>query len=440
MSQKLILLCFWMLSVKAMAQVNLDSCRQWARENYPEVKRLGIIDATEECNLSNASRNWLPAVTLSAQGGWMSNVLDINDLLVNANHEQAQQIFHTITQNLGIKSMSHWQYSAGVDVVQPIYDGGATALQRDLARKQAVADRAKIEVSLNTLDEKVIEVYFAILLLEERRQQATMRSELLDKNLEKLRQLEKEGVAKLNDVQMVEVEQLKLQQACDMLDENIAVYRTTMSLLTYHNLAVESFVRPEMPDAERPDFGTLPEMQFLETQRELLNLKYRYEKVKMRPKIGFMAQVRYGYPGTNIFRGLTQRSPQFNLGLGVKVSWDIAPFYKHKNNLELIRQDQATIDNHRELLLFRQRIGNVSLEKHVQRLATIREQDDRIVSLREKLRIAEETKLENDYVDATELLAKINDESEARLLRTIHETEILRDTYKLMHNGKIIDN
>lgn len=423
-----------MTGVSAMAQVTLDDCRRWARENYPEVKRYGIIDATEACNLSNATKNWLPMVSIYAQGGWMNNTADLSDITSNSKHLY-DNIFNRIVDELGINPLPHWQYRAGVEVVQPIYDGGATALQRSVARKQAEADRAKIEVSLRTVEEKVLDVYFALLLLQDRKEQVTMRSELLEKNLQKLRNLEKEGIAMPIDVQAVEVEQIKLQQASDLIDENISIYRTTMSLLTGHDISAESIVRPEMPASQPTAFSETAEMQLLNKQSELLSLKNRYEKVKMMPKLGFMGQAFYGFPGNNVFRDLVKHSPQVNIALGLKLSWDISPLYKRNNNLSIIRHEQEAIDNARELLVFRQRITNTDMETRIKRLETIRQQDDRIVDLRQKLRIAEEAKVDNDIVDATELLSKIDDEADAKLQRSIHETEIMHDAYKLMLLG-----
>lgn len=425
-----------MISLTAMAQVSLDDCQKWARENYPEVKRFGIIDATQACNLSNASKNWLPMVSLNIQGGWVNNTINAEDVLSNANMDDGySEMVTSMLDALKVKPLPHWQYRGGVEVVQPIYDGGATALQKEVAIRQAEADRAKIEVSLHTLEDKVLDVYFAILLLEDRKEQVALRNELLDKNLQKLRNLEKEGLVKLNDVEAVEVEQLKLKQASDMVDENINIYRTTLSLLTGHNMIDQTLERPAMPTADRPAFSNKAEMQLLDKESELLSLKERYEHVKIMPKLGFMGQVYYGYPGQNIFRDLVKHTPQVNIGLGLKLSWDISSLYKRKNNLAILRQEQETIENHRQLLLFRQRVSNTSLETRIKRMESIRQQDDRIVELRQKLRIAEEAKVDNDMVDATELLAKIDDEAEAKLQRSIHETEIMRDVYKLMLYG-----
>ena len=431
----------------AKGQVSLDDCQVWARENYPEIKRYGIIDATEACNLSNASKNWLPMVSIDIQGGWHNSTSDLNDLTSNArsNGDYYNGILSNLQHDLNVKAMPNWQYRAGVEVVQTIYDGGATSLQREMARKQAETDRAKIEVSLHKLEEKVLDVYFSILLLEDRKEQMVLRGNLLDKNLQKLRNLEKEGVAKLNDVEAVEVEQLKLKQNIDMADENLDIYRKTLSLLTGHDLASQDLVRPTMPNSalssndlfvqECLAFSQMADMQLIDKESELLDLKNRSEQIKRMPKLGLMGLAFYGFPGNNLFRDIVNRNPMLNLGIGLKLTWDLTPLYTRKNNLAIIRHEQEKLENQRHLLLYRQRQANTSQETRMRRLETIRKQDDHIVELYRKLRIAEETKVNNNTVDATELLSKISDEADAQLLRSIHETEILYDVYKLMIFG-----
>ncbi len=437
MIHRLIFLSLWIISSNALAQVSLENCQTWARENYPEIKRHDIISATEACNLSNASKNWLPMVTIGLQGGWMNGTTDINGLTSNSsnNSDYYNDILGNMKRDLNVKSVPNWQYRAGVEVVQPIYDGGATALQRKIVHMQTEVDRTKIEVSLHSVEEKVVDVYFSILLLEERKEQMALRNELLGKNLKKLRDLEKEGVAKLIDVEVLEVEQLKLKQSCDIVDENLSIYRNTLSLLTGHDITSQKLIPPAKPFVERPAFSQLPEMQLLDRQSELLDLKNYNEQVKMRPKLSFIGQAFYGYPGNNLFRSIVDRSPTLNMSMGVKLSWDISPFYTRKNNITLINLNQETIKNQRELLVFNQRIANNSLEMRVKRLENIRQQDDKIVELYRNLRIAEEVKMENNVIDATELLSKINDEADAKLQRSIHETEIMLDMYKLMIYG-----
>lgn len=47
-------------------RVTLEECQLLARDNYPVIAQQGLIDQLEEFNISNARRNWLPKISLSA--------------------------------------------------------------------------------------------------------------------------------------------------------------------------------------------------------------------------------------------------------------------------------------------------------------------------------------------------------------------------------------
>ena len=66
------LLCGMMwLALSASAQ-SLDECRRLAREHYPEIRQYDLITQTEQYNLSNAAKAWIPQVTISGQATYQS--------------------------------------------------------------------------------------------------------------------------------------------------------------------------------------------------------------------------------------------------------------------------------------------------------------------------------------------------------------------------------
>ena len=67
----------------------------------------------------------------------------------------------------------------------------------------------------------------------------------------------------------------------------------------------------------------------------------------------------------------------------------------------------------------------------IARLRSAVEDDDRIVELRQNVRRAAESQLDNGVIDATDLLRKITDETAAMLQRSTHEIELLQATYGL---------
>ena len=80
--KRIVLLCGCLLVWgSAGAQLTLDSCRLLARNHYPEIRRYDLVRQTEEYTLSNARREWLPQLSLSAQATWQTAVPAFPDAL-----------------------------------------------------------------------------------------------------------------------------------------------------------------------------------------------------------------------------------------------------------------------------------------------------------------------------------------------------------------------
>ncbi|MCQ2075315.1 MAG: TolC family protein [Bacteroidaceae bacterium] len=435
MSVLTVLLTFLAIT-PANAAIDLDVCLKWARENYPEVRRYNIIEVTAQCNLENAKHNWLPMVTLGVQGSWLNKTPDMSDITKNASDPLTAAQVDFMIQKLNLSAIPNWQYSASVDVVQPIIDGGATKVQKELSRREADVKRAELDVSLSKLEETVQDVYFALLLLEKRDEQMKLQENMIERNIKTLRSLSQEGGAKEIDVKALEVTMLKLQQQGAVLRENMETYRTTLSLLTGHDISKEELSIPRKPGESPVYYSNLPEMKLIDSQFSLLQLQKDCDRVSIIPKLGFVSRLYYGIPSSNIFEDLTDRNPKFNVALGLKLSWDIHSLYNRRNNLKLVQLQEASLDTQRELLIFRHNISNVSVLQQIRHMEEVCSQDERIIEICGELRRAEEVKVENGAGDTNSLIDQINEEADAKLAGAIHEIEYIQSLYKLNHNGQ----
>lgn len=110
--KRIVLLCGCLLVWgSAGAQLTLDSCRLLARNHYPEIRRYDLVRQTEEYTLSNARREWLPQLSLSAQATWQTAVPAFPDALTGM-----------LTQyGVGMPGMNKDQYKVQLEVTQTIW-------------------------------------------------------------------------------------------------------------------------------------------------------------------------------------------------------------------------------------------------------------------------------------------------------------------------------
>lgn len=402
------------------ASVTLQECRNKARDNYPLVSRYDLIQATKDCNVRNASLAWLPRFQIGGSGAWLSNTTEAKDLT---------DILGGLSSmvNLPDKNEQPWQYKVSATVTQSLWDGGASALYKKMAEANADRDKAELDVSFYELQCHVDEVYFSVLLLEQRLKQAQSRMQVLENNLARMRLIFDEGEVSQMDIKSIEAEVKAASQQIRLIESNIASSRMSLSLLTSMDLNNEELITPLEPTAVR----LRPEHTLIESSRKLLELKMKQLNIDLSPKIYFIADAYYGYPGRNIFKGLTDYNPSFNAVLGIQLKFNLDPLYTRKNDRMLITNQMNDLDLQRDLLNFQTKLANTGVNQEIQFLRQTLDDDAEILRLRTDVRIAAEERLESGIIDASDLLQKINDEAYAALQKSIHQIELLRALYKL---------
>ena len=406
-------------TISANAEVTLQECRDKARENYPLIRRYDLIRITKECNVRNASLSWLPRLELGGGGAWLSNVTDAADL---------GEILGKMASMIDLtgKKEQPWQYQVNASVTQNIWDGGASALGKKTAEAVAAKDEAELEVSLYDLQRQVDEVFFSILLLEERLEQAKGRVSVLESNLAKMKSIYDEGGVTTMDLKSMEAEVKSARQQIRLIETNIKSSRLSLSLLTSMDLAAEQLITPVEPEV----IPSRPEYAFIESSRRLLALQRKKLDVDLSPKIGFIADAYYGYPGNNIFKALTDYDPSFNAMLGIQLKFNLYPLYTRKNDKALINQQMQALDIQKDMLDFKTKLSNTGASQEILFLRQTLKDDSEILQLRTDVRKAAEERLNSGVIDASDLMQKINEESDASLQKSIHQIELLQALYR----------
>lgn len=418
------------------ADITLDECIRLARSNYPEIKKLDIVRITEECDLSNASQSWLPSVTLGIGASWSNQNSDLNDIYANVSDEKARDYYKNLIQNqLKVLSPTPWKYNGGVEIRQNIYDGGVSAAAKSEAKAMAALQESEINYSLETVEKKVEELFFSILLLTERNKQMDSRMEVLERNKKKLSEMEAAGSGSVLAVKMVQAEIISLAQQTDILKGNLAAYRQSLSMFVGRDISSMELERPEIPDINGRSVYDTPAMKMLDSRIRVAEAQQEMIDASLRPRLAFIGNLSYGYPGNNVFKSLSSHDPVFDSVLGIKLVWDITPFYSRKNNSTKIQNQVRMLDIERESLLFNTRIENASLNSQMIRMENTLEQDEELLKLRTEIREIEEARLDNGSTDADSFLDKVSEESEAALAKSIHSIELLQYYYQCRHNG-----
>ena len=409
-----------LIGVPSWAQT-LEACQQLACDHYPEIRQYDLIRQSEQYDLSNAARSWLPQVSFSAQATWQNRVPEFPSAL-SGMLDQA---------GVSLRGLDKDQYKVALEVNQTIWDGGQSQADRRVIEATADEHRQATEVDLYAVKGRVNDLYFGILLLEERLGQTDLTIALLQSNLDKVRSLVTNGVAMQTDADAVEAELLSVQQQRVQIETSRESYRRMLELFIGQRLA-ERLERPELVEAVSGE-SARPELAWIDAQQERLAAQELSVKSATRPRFGVFAQGYYGYPGLDYFAGMVSTDWTWNALIGVKMSWNFGAYYTKKNRLSNLRVAKQQLDIQRDVFLFNTDLQVAEEQGNISRLRRALADDDRIVALRRSVREAAESKLRNGVIDTNDLLRKITDEASARSARSLREVELLKAIYGLKY-------
>lgn len=408
-------------SASVFAQMTLETCQELAREHYPEVKQYDLIRLTEQYDLSNAARAWLPQLSLSAQATWQNEVPEFPEALSGMLSQAG----------VTIPGLKKDQYKVGLELNQTIWDGGKSNADKRLARTEAAEQRAMTDVDLYTLKKRVNELYFGILLLEQKLSQTYRTIALLESNLDKMRSLVTNGTALASDVDAVEAELLTARQQATQIEASRTSYRKMLELFIGEPLQ-KNLLRPEFEEMATTEL-TRPELVLFDAKKNRLAAQEALIKSSTRPKFGFFAHGYYGYPSMDYFASMMSNEWRWNLLTGIRMSWNFGAYYTKKNSLNKLRTAQQSIDLQRDVFRFETNLQVSQETGDIARLRKTIANDARIVALRQSVREAAESKLRNGIIDTNDLLQKITDEAAALSAQSVHEIELLKALYELKH-------
>lgn len=416
--KKKILILALLASASVVQAQTLDECQRAAEKHYPIIKRYDLIAKTTDLTVKNIQKGWLPQVTAAAQATYQSAVAAWPDHL--------QSMFQQV--GLKMKGLRKDQYKLSIDVQQPIYDGGAISGQRKIASQEGKVQEAENEVNLYQVRQRVNELYFSLLLLDEQIKLNDDVKALLQSSEQKLSAMVKGGTAATSDYENVRAERLSAEQANESLKAQKEMLSRILSV--FCGIEVNHLQKPQALDAA-VSANTRPEMRLFDNQLRLSEAQEKALDARLKPHLGLFAQGFYGYPGLNMFEDMMQHKWSLNGLVGVKLSWNIGALYTHKNDKARLRLQREQIENAREVFLFNNSIDEIQQKENINRYRKMMQNDDEIIDLRTHIRKAAESKLAHGIIDVNSLLREINNENAAKAQQAIHEIDMLKEMYNL---------
>jgi outer membrane protein TolC len=405
-----IFICSVLLSANGQAAkiLTLEECYRLARKNYPLIQQKELIAKSKQYLLENASTAWLPRLSINGQASYQSDVTEIPIKIPNTT----------------VPSISKDQYKIYTDVNQVIFDGGIIKMQRQSIEANAAVEDQELEVQLYNLKERINQLFFGILLLNEQDSITKTSKNDIRNGLAKINASIANGTALKSSADVLQADLLKADQHILELKATANAYVEILSRfinqpLDENILLVKPVHIPVTQNMARP------ELLLFEKQKKLVDVQNSLLKAKNKPAVSLFVQAGFGRPALNM---LKNDFTGYYVG-GIRFNWSLSGFYTYKREKTLLENNRRSTDIQEETFLFNTTNALQQQKAEILRLQDAIESDKEIIALRNRIKNTAMAQLEFGVINSADYLREVNAWSEARQNQLLHEIQLLMAEY-----------
>ncbi|MDR1698895.1 MAG: TolC family protein [Prevotellaceae bacterium] len=400
--------------------LKIDDCYRLAKENFPLVKQYELLEKTKEFSIENAQKAYLPQFGIYGQATYQS---DVTKLPFDFSNVPVPGL-----SDITIPTLSKDQYRLYGEVSYSLTDLATTKNQSDLVKANTEVEKQKLEVELYKLRERINSLFFGVLLIDAQIAQAELVKNDNQNGINRAEVAIANGVALRSAADNLKAEWLKTKQRTTGLRATRKGYCDMLSLFIGQKIDESTvFDTPQLLKSPLGDLGVIdrPEMQLFHLQNRAFDLQNRLITNKNLPRLSLFLQGGFGKPALNMFSN--NFDPYYITG--VRLSWNLTGYWTFKNEREQILINQTGTQIQQETFLFN---TNLTLSQQNAEIAQMQEliaDDSEIILLREKVKNAAQTQLENGTATTNDYLIAVNAEDQARQNRILHEIQLLLAQY-----------
>jgi outer membrane protein TolC len=404
------------LHLSAQKSLTIEQCYDLARQNYPLLKQHDLIQKTKDFTLQNAWRGYIPQINVNGQATYQSEVVNYSDVFGSLPPAFANVVkFPTFSKD---------QYRITGEVSQTIFDGEATKFKKENAKVQAEISEQSLEVNLYALHDRVNQVYFGVLLIDQELLQNSIQQADIQNGIDKTQALVNNGNAYRSNVDELKAQLMSIQQSRIELISSRRSFLLVLGLLTNQQLDESS----ELTSPKTPTLSTeikRPELMLYELQKKTYDVQSKQLETGLMPLISAYFDGSYGRPTLN------QLSNDFGPYwiAGIKFNWSLTALYTMKNSRSIFGLSQNDLDIQKETFLFNTKISMTQQDQDIKKYNDLVADDQKIVDLRVSVKNASDAQLQNGVITGHDYLTQVDAEAQARLNLILHKVQLLQAEY-----------
>ncbi len=396
--------------------ITIDECYQWSRENYPLIKQLDLIDQTTQFSLANAANGKLPRITLNGQATYQSDVTQLP--IENPNFE--------------IPTLDKDQYKIYAEIYQPLTNFSQINANRAAISHNGEIEKQKTEIDLYKLRNRINQLFFGVLLIQDKLAEFETIETDLDSALFKINAAIKNGTATRTDQQLLLVEKISLAQRIDENKATQMAFLGMLSTLTGQNIFENTELIKPVVDSIQKSIKR-PELKLLSLQKQSIALQQEQIKSSLLPNAGLFAQGGYGRPALNFL----SNDFDFYYMVGVKINWNLSGLYNYKNSRKSLDLSSELIAAQEEVFLLNTSLTQTQQSSEIRKYQQLLQADQEIIKIRETVLETARVQLSNGLITTIDFVNYLNEVNQARQKRVFHQTQLLLAQFDLRNTNGI---
>ena len=404
------------LHLSAQKSLTIEQCYDLARQNYPLLKQHDLIQKTKDFTLQNAWRGYIPQINVFGQATYQSETTNFADVFGSLPPQFAGLI--------KFPNYSKDQYRLTGEVSQTIFDGEASKFKKENAKAQAEVSEQSLEVNLYTLRDRVNQVYFGVLLIDQELLQNSIQQADIQNGIDKTQALVNNGTAYRSSVDELKAQLMQVQQSRVELISSRKGFLLVLGLLTNQQLEEST----ELTSPKTPTLSTeikRPELTLYDLQKKTYDIQSKQLETGLMPIISAYFDGSYGRPTLNT---VSNDFGPFWIA-GIKFNWSLTALYTMKNSRNIIGLNQNDLDIQKETFLFNSRIAMTQQDQDIKKYNDLVANDQTIVDLRVSVKNASDAQLQNGVITGHDYLTQVDAEAQARLNLILHKVQLLQAEY-----------
>ena len=415
----------FVFSLPAKAQNNnyltIEECYRLARENYPRLKKQDLIAKTSQYTVENAGKSYLPQLNFSGQATYQSQTIAFGDVLGSV--PQLAAVAKSLPQ------ISKDQYKIQAEVDQNIYDGGISKYQKESTRANEAIQQQNLEIDLYALRDRVTQIYFSVLLMEEEYRQNELHKNDLQSEISKAEAALQNGTSFRSSLDELKAELANSDMSSIEYMANRKTYLQLLSVFTGRTLGDSTHLT--MPLEKIPVAKiNRPELKLYDMQKTAYDVQERQLKTEYTPKLSAFFQEAYGRPTLNII----ENSFGSWYITGVRLNWSLGSLYTLKNNRRILNLNRESADIDKATFVQNTNLDLAQQNGDIKKYTELMAQDDKAISLRASVKKSAEAQLNNGVITVHDYISQANAENLAKQTQILHHIQLVQAEYE--YNNK----